>query len=93
MKKVENWDNYGDVMMDTDKYVRYGDDDKPNKYGYTKKMLDILDIVDGEKDPDKADFDWDDASLMYYWFNQNEYLDAKKEHGGKKPVIVHYIND
>lgn len=93
MKKVKNWDRYEEVMGNAPEFVRFGEDDKPNKYGDTKKMLAIYDIVENEKDPDEADFEWDDPSIMFYLYNLRNYLDAKEACGGKKPVIVHYIND
>ncbi len=80
-------------MENVEQYVRFGEDDVPNKYGDTRKMLAIMKIVEDEQDPDDADFEWTEEDLMYYWYNQENYLETKKAHGGKKPVIVHYIND
>ena len=93
MEKVKNWDRYSDVMQNVEKFVKFGKDDKPNRYGVTRKMSAIHDIVENEKDPDDADFKWSDEDKMYYWYYLDFYNEAKKAHGGNKPVVVHYIND
>ncbi len=88
-----NWGRFNEVMHNIEKLVRFGKDDKPNKYGETKKMIAISDIVEGEKEPREADFEWSQEDIMYYYYCLRNYLDCKEANGGKKPVIVHYFND
>jgi hypothetical protein len=88
-----DWERFDDVMSNVREYVKFGKDDKPNKYGETKKMIAISDIVEGEKEPREADFEWTQEDIMYYYYCLRNYLDCKEAKGGQKPVIVHYIND
>ena len=81
------------VMDHADKLIRFGKDDEPNKYGMTKKMLAISDLVENEKDLDDANFDVNGDDEIYYYTTLMFYEDAKKANGDKKPVICHYIND
>ena len=93
MKDDKNWSEFSAVLENPAKYVNYEEDDKPNQYGDTRKMLDIYDIVENEKDPDKTKIIWDEPSIMFYWHYWADYEEMKKAKGGNKPVIVHYIND
>ena len=88
-----DWKKFNKVMSNVREYVKFGKDDEPNKYGETKKMIAISDIVESEKEPREADFEWMTEDIMYYCYCLRNYLDCKEAKGGKKPVIVHYIND
>jgi len=52
-----------------------------------------LELVEAEKKIWEADFDVDDYDIIYFIISWCDYQEMKKASGGKKPVIVHYIND
>lgn len=72
------WDDYS-------KIVRHGKDDKPNKYGFTKKMNDILDLVEDGKKLEDGGFDIGDADEDFYdhykWlFDREKKIRGKAYH-------------
>lgn len=81
------------VMENAAKIIRFGEDDKPNKYGETEKMAALNALVENGKDFEDADFETNDDDWIYYAWNKSMYDDMVKANGGKKPVVVHYIND
>ena len=45
------------VMENAAKIIRFGEDDKPNKYGETEKMAALNALVENGKDFEDADFE------------------------------------
>ena len=58
-----------------------------------KKMGAISGLVENGMDFNDADFETSDDDWIYYLCEKAEYDAIKEAHGGKKPVVVHYIND
>lgn len=75
------------------KKVNYGKGDEPDKYGMTKKMHDIHDLVDDGKTLDDADFKVKDADKEY--FDEVKTWDdlCTKFNSGKKKKMVRFVND
>lgn len=48
------------------KKVNYGENDVPDKYGFTRKMHDIWDLVEAEKPLEKGGFEITDADREWY---------------------------
>lgn len=81
------------VMENAATVIRFGEDDKPDKYGETNKMSALNYLVENRKNFEDADFETTDDDWIYYAWNKSLYDEMVKANGGKKPVIVHYIND
>ena len=73
--------------------VRYGKDDEPDKYGYTKKMLAILDLIEHDKTLDDADFEPTKDDINYYELEKAFDEMGKEMNGGKRKHKVRFIND
>ena len=73
--------------------VRFGEGDKPNKYGETEKMRKIWSVAE-TPDGDIKDikFDMNEYDVAYFKRCREDYL-FHKELKGEEPVIVHYFND
>lgn len=73
--------------------VRYGAEDKPDKYGYTKKMHAILDLAENDKTLDDADFEPTADDINYYEMTKAFDDMGKEMNGGKRKHTVRFIND
>lgn len=69
--------------FDDAKKVNYGKDDVPDKYGFTKKMHDIWDLVEAEKPLEAGGFVITDADREWYEDYKFEFEWKKKECGYK----------
>ena len=80
-------------MAETAKKVRFGKNDEPDKYGFTKKMHAILDLVDDEKTLEDADFEVNEADKEYY--NESKMWSdlAASFNGGKRKKMERFLND
>lgn len=68
------WDNVS-------KSVRYGNDDMPDKYGFTRKMHAIWDLVEAGKSLDEADFKATEADKKFYDSYKINFEREKKARG------------
>lgn len=80
-------------MAEFAKKVTFGKGDEPDKYGLTKKMHVILDLVDDGKTLEDADFKVTKADEEYY--NNSKMWDdlSTAFNGGKKKKMVRFVND
>lgn len=69
-----SWDDYS-------KLVRHSKDDEPNKYGFTKKMNDIWDLVEDGKDLKDGGFKITDADKDFYDHYKWMFEREKKSRG------------
>ena len=73
--------------------VQFNKRDKPNKYGETRKMIAINDLVESEKTLEDAWFELNEEDKEYYESKKWMYDLLKEANGGKKPIILHYFNE
>lgn len=78
------------MMDDFAKVVRYGKDDEPDKYGFTKKMHKIWDLVEDEKSLSDADFKATEADKAFYDQYKSLY-DWEKEQRGRPYKFPRYV--
>lgn len=69
------------MWNEVSKKVRYGKDDVPDKYGFTKKMHAIWDLVEDGKGLDEADFKATEADKKFYDSYKSEFDREKKARG------------
>ena len=77
---------------DYSKLVTYGENDTPNKYGFTKKMNDIWDLVEDEKSPENVEFIVTEADMEFYKHYKWLY-DREKEARGKPYHFPRYFEE
>lgn len=80
-------------IADTAAKVNYGKGDKPDKYGFTKKMHKICDLVYEEKSIEDADFEPTKYDKAYYDECKLMSDIAASLNGGKRKRIVNYVSD
>ena len=69
-----SWDDWS-------KLVRYGEADEPNKYGFTKKMNDIWDLVEAGKTLEDGGFAIAGADREFYDYYKWLFEREKKARG------------
>ena len=84
------YDKYG--RDDFAKEVRYGKDDEPDKYGFTKKMHAIWDLVEDEKGIDEGDFKPSEVDKAFYDRYKSLY-GWEKEQRGKPYKFPRYVKE
>lgn len=80
------WDDYG-------KLCRFGSDDNPDKYGFTKKMHKIWDLVEAGKKLEDGGFEIGDADREFYENYKQQFEWKKKQNGGKPYYFPRYVVD
>lgn len=85
-KLLEDYSNATEV-------VNYGKDDVADKYGQTKKMRDIWELVEDGKTLDDVDWKVTEEDKDYY--AHCKFMDDLLNDGndGKKRRYAHYFND
>ena len=80
-------------MEEAAEKVRFGEEDKPNKYGMTKKMQAICDLADNNKSLEEANWEVTPDDKRYY--EDSKFLADcyREEHGGRNPNWVYYTVD
>lgn len=78
---------------DYGKLCRFGPDDKPDKYGFTKKMHKIMDLVEDEKGLEDGGFKITDADRELYNSYKGQFEFKKKQNGGKPYRFPRYAVD
>ena len=72
--------------------VNFGKDDEPDKYGFTKKMHRIWDLVEAEKPLEAGGFEITDDDREWYE-DYKENFETKKRISGKKYRFPRYDLD
>ena len=80
-------------LADTAAKVRFGKEDEPDKYGYTKKMSVIADLADDGKPLTEADFKPNKYDEAYYEECKAWADVAAAYNGGKRKKMVRFVND
>ena len=78
-----------DYWFEVAKTVNYGEDDSPDKYGFTRKMNDIWDLVEAEKPLECGGFVITDADRDWYEEYKEEF-EYKKRISGRKFCFRRY---
>ena len=81
-----------DCWFETAKKVNFGKDDEPDKYGFTKKMHEIWDLVEAEKPLEDGGFEITDADREWYEDYKADF-EFEKENRGKKYCFPRYDLD
>ncbi len=79
-----DWDNCA-------RTVNFGKADKPDKYGFTKKMHKIMDLVEAGKRLEDGGFEINPDDREYYDAYKSEFEYKKKLNGGKPYRFPRYI--
>ena len=83
--KMEYW-------FEVAKKVNFGKDDVPDKYGFTKKMHAIWDLVEAEKPLEAGGFKITDADREWYE-DYKDNFEYKKKTTGRKYHYPRYTLD
>ena len=73
--------------------VRYDENDKPNKYGYTLKQDRIWSLVNDERPLEEADFTPTDEDRAYYEECKWTFDLVNEGNRGKKKRVITFFND
>lgn len=73
--------------------VRFDENDKENKYGFTRKMEMIWQLVEAEKTLKDADWEVTPEDEEYYKECKWEYDLVNEGNTGKKKKIIRFFND
>ena len=73
--------------------VRYGEDDKPDKYGWAQKQKDIMNVASECGDITKSGIPMNENDMAYFRVCVRECENARKESGGKDNKPIMYFND
>lgn len=79
--------------FDDAKVVNFGPDDKTDKYGFTRKMHEIWDLVEEERPLEDGGFEITPADREFYEDYKEDYEWKKELNDGEPYKFPRYIYD
>lgn len=73
--------------------VRYDAADEPNKYGFTKKMTKIWDLVESDETLEAADFEPTEEDIKYFKYCKFVSDCANEGNTGKRKKVIRFFDD